>query len=191
MVLAKLALDPAPDDFLLEQHQKETDRAKKDNDTAGRLLTGQERNQDDNDGCPGARPEKLPDRLTPGGKQGAVVKALHRQHQRRDWGDDRDHPHIFPERPNFRSLPEKLELPEGSQLVGQPESQAEEARVHQLVKPDADLSLAPQHGFDYLDVRSRSGKSQKTRPTTVCPSHAYHLPAADNGASVATGPAAN
>src|SRR2546422_3892508 len=52
-------------------------------------------NQDDNDGCPGTRPEKLPDRLTPGGKQGAVVKALHRQHQRRDRGDDRDHPHIL------------------------------------------------------------------------------------------------
>ena len=164
MVLATIALDPAPDDFLLEQNQKETDRAKKDNNATGRLLAGQERDQDDNDGRPRTRPEELPDRLTPGGEQGAVVKTLHRQQQGRHRGDDRDHPRIFLERLNFRALPEKLEFPDRSQLVRHPESQGEQTRVRQFVNPDANLSLATQHGFDYLAERKRFGKSKKTRP---------------------------
>src|SRR6266568_4682859 len=164
MVLAKFALDPAPDDFLLEQNQQETHRAKKDNDATGRLLAGQERNQDDNDGRPGARPEKLPGRLAPGGQQGAVIKALHRQQHRRDRDDDRDHPGIFPEGLYFRALPEKLEFPDRSQLVRHPESQGEQTRVRQFVNPDANLSLAAQHGFGYLAQRKHFGKSKKTRP---------------------------
>src|SRR5206468_6203692 len=164
MVLAKSALDPAPDDFLLEQNHQETDRAKKDNDATGRLLAGQERNQDDNNGRPGARPEKLPDRLAPGGEQGAVIKALHRQQHRRDRDNDRNHPGIFPEGLYFRALPEKPEFPDRAQLVRHPESQGEQTRVRQFVNPDANLSLATQHGFGYLAEKKRFGKSKKTRP---------------------------
>src|SRR6185436_16668218 len=117
IVLAKLALYPAPHHFLLEENQNETDRAKKDNDTTRWLHTGQERDQNDYDGGPGAGPEKLPDGLTPGGEQRAVVKALHRQQQRRDGKDDEDHPGIVLERFDFGALPKELEFPDRAQLV--------------------------------------------------------------------------
>ena len=40
--LAKLALDPMPDNLLLDQYQDKTDPSKEDDHTAGRLFAGQE-----------------------------------------------------------------------------------------------------------------------------------------------------